>query len=173
MAATTKVKARKRGVAPAARAMIEALGLGGSTIERTFALMRVAEEEIAEAKLRHPAWADALDGGFRALCPPEGMSGFDEKVYRAHVRELLGRVATPGFRADDVRLGTHAEAMLALSAGSLRHPLEAAHQALFEKLFAEVMGFSVDGGVPAREPFPGACDDVLRGLVRRLTRDRS
>jgi hypothetical protein len=151
-------------------AMLEALPVG---IAGTFALMGIAEELIAEYKRAFPAWASLFDKAFLALCPPPGFSRLDPRVYRAHAREVLERFAEGWEPTAGDRAPTRMEAMVVLSQGSLRHPLEQAHQALYERLFAEAFGPGAlepgrRGKAQTPEPYPGACDEVLRGILRRL-----
>jgi hypothetical protein len=161
--------ARKRAKAP--HEILSELESG--PVGRTFAMMRIAEEEIDAAKARWSRKADVLQGAFRWLCPPAGMSSYHESIYRAYARELIERVGSgsgPALAAE-LALGTRAEAMLALSQASLRAPLDRTHQALFERLFTEVMGRAIEGE-PTREPYPGAADEALHQLLRRCGQAR-
>ena len=123
-----------------------------------FDLMKIAEEEIARGG------ADA----FAFLCPPPGFTSLDERVYRAHARELVERVKR-GERLED---GTKAEVMVLLSQQTLLAPPTQQYAALYEKLFAEIFGTSVEGE-PAREPWPKASEELLADLRRKAGLPRS
>ena len=146
--------------------MLAALELGGaeSAVSFAFDRMGVAEEELKRAfrtKKSEPA------GAFSALFPHEAFAGKAERVYRSHARELCARMKLK----QDRRPGTAAEVLLALSALSLVAPPSQQYAALYERLFAEVMGDAVNGE-PTREPWPKASDELLHQMRRKLARDR-
>jgi hypothetical protein len=89
--------------------------------------------------------------------------GLDDRVYRHHCRELIGRAK----RGADTRPATDAEVMAALSAMSLRAPLGSTAASLYEELFRRVMGRRVAGPSP-REPWTGAKRELLDQMRRRL-----
>lgn len=130
-----------------------------------FSQMSVAEEEMRRAFRA----GDEPDGMFRVLCPrPEfRFWSRSEKVYRAHARELCERAKD----RQDLKPATDVECMLALSDMSTRAPLNALGTTLYERLFVNVFGRPV-AGEQAREPWPGACNDFLREMRRKL-RDTS
>lgn len=135
-----------------------------------FDLMGTAEDEIAAALETE---TDAkkrvgINGAFRYLCPPPGMTTLDERVYRAHARELVERCRN-GAKLDD---GTKAEVMVALSQMSLVAPPSAQYAALYERLFAEIFEQAVPGDA-AREPWPKASDELLADLRRKVGRERA
>lgn len=151
-------------------ALVSALGPHSGTIGAVFDLMEVAEEEISAAKVRHPKAAESLDSAFSALSP-EGFTGFGRELYRAHARELLDRVAAGG----DVRLGTTAEVLAALSKVAGAAPLTQLGQAVFERAFARAFPDDADGFLPdgpMSEPWEGACAEEESRIRKRLARDR-
>lgn len=135
---------------------------------RAFDLIEVAEQEIAAAKRIHPEARELIDGAFLLLVAPSPMLELRDSVYRSHARELLERVVA---RAK-LDLATEAEVMVALHYGSLREPLDSRHGALFERLFARVMGDpfgdSFAHGV-FREPWRGASDELLEIMRNRFS----
>lgn len=137
---------------------IDALLGGGSRMSHAFAMMAIAEEEIAAHDAERP-------GLFLLLQCPPGMSGVSEKVYRAHARELLLRVLA----GEDTRPGTKAEVLMHCSAASLKRPPGNEELVLFERCFEHVFGLTVPG-YPAREAYPGQFDDLLE-QCRKAYRD--
>lgn len=137
-------------------------GAVGSVIGRTFARMSAAEEEIRDAKARHPQHAPQIDKAFGILCPSAPLQHKSVDVYRAHCRELLDRVAIDG----DTRAATDAEVLCAVLDQSLKAPITTTAQALAEQLFERVL----DGAPASRtpEPWPGACDELRSQIARRL-----
>jgi hypothetical protein len=132
-----------------------------------FHLMAIAETEILAAKKRHPSAAPRLHAAFAICAPPGALRPLAEQVYRAHVRELLERVAA----GQDTRPGTDAEVLAAMSQGSLVAPPTELWAHLMERLFNAIMGphtFLVDASMP-REPHPGAADELRAELGRKLT----
>lgn len=128
----------------------------GAAFRRAFRLAEVAEAELA--------CEGDPPGAFMLLMPPVSMFDKDPAVYRSHVRELLRRIA----RGEDTRPATDAECLCALSAASLDAPLSSTPAALFERLFARVMPGRVPAGDAVREPYVGACDELLGSMRRRL-----
>lgn len=117
-----------------------------SVVSRTFDLMLVAEEELRRAG-DGPGW-------FAVLVPPAGFTQLDDGVYRAHCRELVGRLR----RGKDCRPATDAEVLAAVMSASLKAPLGPGHQALAEYLFGKLFP---DHEVSKRDRSP----EVYRGQV--------
>lgn len=141
-----------------------------SAVARAFELMEVAEREIAGAMAAAPRRAHArLDASFGLLVP--GVTArYGERVYLAHVREILRRVA----RGEDTRPGTDAEVLCALSAASLVAPLPAGPARLmasmFLRVYPELRGHPDWRDVEAevgREYYPGQVEQLERDLRRR------
>lgn len=77
-----------------------------------------AEDEIAAAQKRHPESSEEIWRSFPILLPTHTLMN-TEFVYRAHVRELLDRVA----KGEDTRPGTWAEIACTCHDVSLKVPL--------------------------------------------------
>ncbi|MFD5610469.1 hypothetical protein [Kitasatospora sp. NPDC127060] len=143
------------------------------TVDDTADAWELVEAEIAAARKRHgetergPIW-----GAFLLLqhTPPL------EKVprlYRAHVREVLDRVAT----GQDTRPATDAELLAALSASSVQVPLSPSAACLVARLLARLPSgetlpiaaevLDVEG---YERLFAGEADAHARQLQARLTR---
>ncbi|MER5352531.1 hypothetical protein ABT093_19640 [Kitasatospora sp. NPDC002551] len=94
----------------------------------------LAEEEISAARERHgetergPLWNAFL------LLQPSDVLESAPLLYRAHVRELLERVAA----REDTRPATSAELLAALSAGSVQVPLSPSAVCLAARLVARL-----------------------------------
>lgn len=132
-------------------------------VMQTLKLMGAAEEEIARAERAYPDAAPRLSRAFPLLYPYELARFGSERVYRAHCREILVRVA----RGEDVNPGTDAECLAALSLGSLKAPLDSGHLAAMERVFASV--FPEDRSERlGRESWPGEVDEILAGLRKRI-----
>ena len=125
-------------------------------ITDVFALMGIAEEEIACAKEREGPKTEAgqrIQQAFEFLFPGR-LIGLDSRVYRHHCRELLARVVNQ----QDLTLATVAECLELLSDASFTAPPKRDYAALFGRLFSDVMGQEM--GV-TDESYPGACDEIL------------
>lgn len=138
-----------------------------NTIAHAFDLMRVAEEEIAAAKRRHPRVARRLHVSFMLLVPGL-LSSAPESLYRKHCVELLGRVKS----GKDVTPGTDAELAFVLMQASLAAPPDRDHACAYARVFARLF--------PARrdiveglehESHAGAVDEILNRLRVRVGRD--
>ncbi|MGI9296071.1 MAG: hypothetical protein ACR2PS_18965 [Pseudomonadales bacterium] len=140
-----------------------------SSITQAFVQMKMVEEELKCFIGRHPEKSMALQNTFCAMRWILG-AVVPDPVYRHHVRELLQRVVD-GHRLDT---GTRAEALMAFHDASLKAPLNTEAMIVAHRLFKEVYG-----DVPSviddelREPWPGAGDELLSGLVRKLTQNRT
>lgn len=94
-----------------------------------------AEDEIEAAQRRHPAAADRLFHAFALLAPTEDRMVASERVYRAHARELLERVAAGA----DTRPGTDIELVLLCARVSLVTPLNRYAFTLYMRVFARAL----------------------------------
>ncbi len=141
----------------------ELLGAGvASTIAHTFRCMEIAEEEISAAKARRPLLATQLHDGFRELCPPQVLREAGERLYRAHCRELLDRIAT----GSPLRPATTAELLAVLQAMSLAAPLERAATVLYWDRFGEL--FPADAARIRSEVGPLAADSYDQVRAKEL-----
>ncbi len=144
--------------------------LGGplaTVVEGTIRRMEIAEDEIAAAKRRCPRRAKSIDAAFLLLCPNDYLRGGDE-LYRAHCRELLGRVK----RDENVEPATDAEIAFAMSQASLAAPptqdFALAYAKVFARVFPEHADLVEDVG---REHIPGRSDEIIADLRRKIGRD--
>lgn len=117
-----------------ADAMKSVLGDQANTFGAIFDRMEFAEKEITAAQCRHPEHAGPIhESGFWLAMPTEILEGAGELAYRAHVAELLDRVA----EGIDTRPPTRVELMCALAGASQRAPLKHFAATLYWELFAE------------------------------------
>ncbi|WP_394615900.1 hypothetical protein JNUCC0626_40235 [Lentzea sp. JNUCC 0626] len=100
-----------------------------------FDQMTWAEDEIKRAMARHPAEADTLYHAFHLLKPISHRRMDLERVYRAHCREMLDRVAS----GVDTRIGTSAEVLCLVSQASTASPLTTAAAGLYFRMFAAAL----------------------------------
>lgn len=136
-----------------------------SNVWNLFELMRICEDEIAKYIKNSPLLTKELNAVFGVACPTPGLRGKSEELYRHHVLELISR-AYDGNQAD-MRPGTKAEVLAALSDGSLIAPPGQQWSALMEELCAE-MGFAPPDGEPTKPPWPTASADLLFEARRKL-----
>ncbi|TDD49011.1 hypothetical protein [Saccharopolyspora elongata] len=103
-----------------------------SLMEDVFERIRWADEEIENARARHPQHADKLWHSNMLLTPNPGLESMKKEfVFRAHCRELLDRVAA----GEDTRPGTAAEICCAMSDTSLLSPLTSAASGLYARMW--------------------------------------
>lgn len=144
-----------------------------STITRTFALMEVAEEELQRAKdCAAPEDHDDIHAVFAYLCPSTVLAGKNEELYRKHVREMIAR----RMKGEDTRPGTDAEVLCALSDWSLEHPPGKDANALYFRLAVNLIPAALINDQPpdhvlTDETYPGAIDELLTKLRRRLAQE--
>jgi hypothetical protein len=133
-----------------------------------FRQMDWAEEEIAQARQRHPTMTDTLYHSFTLLTPTHDLMK-TEVVYRAHCRELLDRVAS----VQDTRPGTAIEVCCACSATSALAPLTSPAAGLYMRTWTaaglpELQSFDDRHG--HHEALEGPIiDDLEREARRKLT----
>jgi len=140
-----------------------AVSLLPSNVADIFSSMSVAEEEITEAKKRHPEKSDLIHRSFLILQPTDPTYGKADCVYRSHVRELLERVA----KGQDTRPGTIAEVLCVMLEVAIKAPLNQEGQALTEHLFQIVFKHSVDGSKPV-EQWPGQIEEALSAAQKKV-----
>jgi hypothetical protein len=120
----------------------------GNRIGELFAMMEIAEDEIAKAKRRHPKYADAIHNAFQYMCPQNiaGWGGaINTDLYRHHCRQICDRIAT----GEDINLATDAELLLAMKDVSLAAPINNEGKYIYFKLFAGVFPSIAKDIVPA------------------------
>ncbi len=112
---------------------MDLVGAGGvgNVIGRAFALMEIAEEELARA---FPARVGEPIGIFRLLVSIGEMRNLGDDVYRAHARELIDR-ARGGTPLKDLLPLTKAEMLVGLYLASLAAPPNAVGFGLYVQLF--------------------------------------
>lgn len=137
-------------------------------IAHAFALMSIAETELAQSKL--PSKGTNL---FMVLCPPALLvdPSINVEVYRNHVRELLGRI----WQKHDLRTPTNAELLISLSNTSLRAPLARPHDKLMARAFKAVFGKlppGVETDVSKLEPYELEVLATVQKELMKYTKDR-
>lgn len=142
--------------------------MGGGVLVDAFRRMDVAEEEIVAAKRRCRRKAAKLHNAFQFLCAPH-LHRYSLDVYRAHVRELLGRV----MRGEALEPGTDAEMLAVFSETSLKAPLESGHahamSVVFHRVFPEADPTKTFAG---RQSWPTETEEILRDLRKKLSTAR-
>lgn len=136
----------------------------GSPIRRAFALIEIADDELRAAGNPPISLTD--------LVAPREMYGLDVAVYRAHARELIGRVGTPAPRDQP----TLAELLVAMHQVSLKAPLARHAALLYHHLWKEVFGAELyERMVPEHErpkpEWPGQLQEEL-AAAQRVRRPR-
>jgi len=162
----SRVDEARRRLLRDAMAEMSAGGAGvANRIGRAFALMEIAEHEIASRRERSRV-PQKVNDAFGILEPGFLAEFQSDHLYRMHCRELISRVE----RDEDVRPGTAAECVAVLSRGSLDAPLDRDHAFVYERLFLSMFdpGKSPEG----RESYPGAGDEIEARLRKKLARDR-
>jgi len=138
------VSARPAADRVAVQRASEGILAGLGRVRNAFALMEVAEEEIAQVWPRAPGTParDVEPASVFLLVRPTPLVGDKStEVYRSHVREMLERVTLHVARKPHTayEFGTEAECLVALVEQSLRAPLAHDFQLVYEHLFAGVL----------------------------------
>lgn len=120
--------------------------------------------EEAERLIRAKFPVDEPAGIFRLLMPPAEFQGCAFELYASHAAQLVDRLAD----GTSVELATDAEVLLALSAASLKAPLNRDGQLVMETLFARIFPGRVESRPPP-ESYTGHFDELLGELRRRLS----
>lgn len=160
---TSAIDSERTHVPAALREVLD--GPLSNAIEECFQRMEIAEEAIQRFTDDHPERRDEINRAFGALCWQLPVRAHD-RVFRAHVEELLQRVVD---RAS-LEEATRAEVLMLLSEGSLIAPLGPQRAALFVTLFKEVWGEAapLGGEVVINEPWKGASAELLDELRRKF-----
>lgn len=153
------------------REMRETLDLGPTVdrLESIFKTMEWAEDEIAAAERAYPTEAARIHQCFLPLQPSPVISVLmNERIYRAHVRELLHRVA----ERKPLTTATFAELCILFSYASLAAPLNqdgtATYNYCFKQAFgedvAEKYGFSLDARPSHKDAIAEMLTIAARGV---------
>lgn len=142
--------------------------LGGDLVA-SFALLDICSEECERAGVLRTMPSTM----FRLLAPSDIFAAVDQRTYRAHVRELLGRYKA-GKPLDE---GTAAEVLLGMVETSLAAPLTQGGAALYHAMFREVLGPEVYADYladapPPRERYAGQLAELEREARRKVRSGR-
>lgn len=109
----------------------------GDRVMNVFALMGLAEEEIAAAKDRYPQATELVYDAFRYLAPSPLLRPYPPgDLYRGHCREIIARLVA----GQDLRPATDAELLGVFSETSLDAPLNGLGTLLYLQAFINVYG---------------------------------
>jgi len=139
-----------------------------TVFHNTFAMVKLAEEEIDKAKAQHPKHADKilLHKTFKLMAPGILLT-YGEALYRAHCRELIRRV----LKNRDTRPGTDAEMLAMFSATSALAPFNARAVAAYETVFARVFPEKAASlGKMSTEPWQGSTREIIDDMRKKLTK---
>lgn len=147
-----------------------------ASITETFTSMLAqiewAADEITAAQARHPELADVLHHSFDLIKPTQDLMA-REDLYRAHVRELLERLAV----GESTKSGTSVEVLGSLVHASLVTPLNAGAFALYRRMWRRIGLPEIEAIAESDdhyEAISGAHADQLEADARRALarRDR-
>lgn len=109
-----------------------------NVVDKTLRLITLAEVVIEEKQDEHPEVADEIDAAFPKLKPNDLLIRCPEKVYRAHVEEMLNRVASDTYTGS-LDWPTDAEVLALLVQTMQEAPLSRTAQHAFVKLTKDVV----------------------------------
>lgn len=149
-------------------------------IGKLFSMMEVAEQEISDAMIRHPERCVHIWNSFGLFSSDVSrFSDFSLHLWRAHVREILERVALPKCNKDLRNLGTIADACLVFYHCSMRTPLTEDATYAYYSILREIPGMeTVDGyftkvGLDRiHESYPGAIQELISEAQRKTSIER-
>ncbi len=135
-----------------------------------FETMGWAEDEITAAETRHPEHAEQIRTCYLPLQPSDVLHTlFNERNYRAHVRELLERIP----QGKPLAPATAVEMVILFSYASLAAPLNNDGTAAFHKLMLRAYGRNIakEYGyeMETRPSYPHAEDELIALAERKLS----
>ena len=145
-------------------------------MDEEFSRMEIVEDEIEKARIKHgevergPLW-----NSFMACKPSELFytSRYSDNLYRAHVREILDRVAIAPDKPKALEPATDAEVMILLIEASLRAPLThdyfIVYATLFHKRFSYLAAKTFGSIELPVESWPGRTEELLGEIRRKMT----
>jgi len=137
------------------------------SVTQTFDLIDIAEEEIQKGIDKFPESRNEIWSMFLSLCPTTLLCRHPT-LYRSHCKELIERVGNKEFDNEP----TSAELCFAFSEMSLKAPLKSDMVAAYYRCFREAFPES-DIDMDVSESYPGAVDEIIQQIKRRLIRERS
>jgi hypothetical protein len=151
----------------------------GRVLDRTFEMIRLAEEEIDRYKEEYPDVRNEIDDAFPMLRPNDLLLETHEEVYRSHAAELLTRIGEAGsIEAATTETATDAECLVAMKEASLSAPLPRrafhAYGMLMERTFLsmeEVVGEGVTPPSPSNDFEQGEAEKLIGKVRREVTRN--
>ncbi|MEM7032047.1 MAG: hypothetical protein AAF629_21010 [Chloroflexota bacterium] len=153
--------------------LFEQMGDLGAQLKDVLDCMKIAEEEIASAQVRQPEKADVIWNSFTYLKPSPLLRPRTPQLYRAHVKELIARVATGKTKKAELEAVTAAELCCIMSAASLAHPLQTdatiAYQKVFQIVFPDVV---IDNEPVLQESYSGRAEEIIEDMRRRFKQPR-
>lgn len=145
---------------------------GRGPIGFAFRSMEIADKAIRAKAQKHPERANLLNRAFRAFQPRWEVFGewTNERLLRAHMDELAGRIVDDGLNAD-MGKGTAAEACVAMAETSLRAPLKHEFALLYGAFFTEAFGREVAVSIAGERIVQRAEEDQGHPWMEELHRD--
>lgn len=156
-------------------AMLDLLGELAPTVRTVFQHMEIAEEEIQKAQEIYPHKADEIWNSFKYLRPSPILEPHTPHLYRAHVRELITRIAQADgdLRKNDLEAATDAELCCLFCVVSQAFPLQSdavvAYQRVFKRVFPDLTCL---GEFAKSEIYPGRTDEIIAQLRRKYGQSR-
>ncbi len=156
-------------------AMLNLLGELAPTVRTVFERMEIAEEEILKAQESYPHKADEIWNSFKYLRPSPILEPNTSHLYRAHVKEIVTRIAQANgdLRKKDLEAATDAELCCMFCAVSQALPLQldavAAYQQVFKRVFPDV---SFLDEFANSESYPGRAEEIIAELRRKYRQKR-
>jgi len=136
---------------------------------KLFDMMEVAEDEIDKAMRRHPDRAGHIFNAFKLFGNEAAhFYDFDLRLWRAHVVEILERVAKPKTTKLERELGTNAQACLVFYHCSMKTPLTSDATYAYYQVGTGIMGQyfgkcfdSIPDLDRVHESYPGAVQELI------------
>ena len=95
------------------------------------------------------------------------------QLYRAHVREIVGRIVLRQTKKAELEAATAAELCCVFCAASQAYGLQSDAVAAYQKLFNQVFPDAIIAGdLVIQESYPGRADEMITELRRKFQQPR-
>jgi hypothetical protein len=165
-------------IASAVRAMFPSLAGTLQKCNEIMDFIAVVENEIEKAQKKYPDRASFIYRSFMMFSDESDFFvGYDIRVWKAHVREILDRIGANVSTKEQRELGTDASALIAISRCADAAPLTRSAMLAMATLYGRILGEAAfkriwKEGDDFKEDYPGESAEIIWQAKKTTSRKR-